>query len=255
MTPALDFPTPIAISHRGGPWEGTENSITAFRRSYDLGYRYLETDVRGSSDGVAVVMHDGDLARATGRQVQVRETPWSLLQALRINGCEPIMTLESLLEEFPDVTFNLDVKERAAIDPFVDVVRRTKAQERIVIASFSSRRMSAVRAALGPTVASSLSPPEVWGLLRRARGRRLSWSPPAAAACVQLPEFMGKRRLVDKALVATAHGLGLQVHVWTINDAPTMNRLLDLGVDGIMTDRPSLLKSVLTERGQWHGPA
>lgn len=240
---------PLAIAHRGGAWESPENSLVAFQRAYDLGFRYLETDVRATSDGVAVVFHDAHVNRVSREAGLIRQMPWADLQQVRIHGYQRILRLDELLERFPDATFNLDIKEASAIGPFVETVRRLRAHHRIVLASFSHSRLTALRSALGARVASSLSPREVWNLVRISRGKRAAL--PRSVACVQVPPALGQRPLVTEAFVEAAHSRGLQVHVWTIDEADQMHRLLHLGVDGLMTDRPSVLREVFIQRGIW----
>lgn len=249
---ALSAATPLAIAHRGGAWESPENSREAFEYAYGLGFRYFETDVRATSDDVALAFHDAHLDRITGASALIRETPWEQVRSARIHGLAEIMRLDDLLMAFPDVVFNIDVKEAAAIGPFIEALRRTGARDRVVVASFSHRRLQAVRQALGPRQATSLSPREVAGIRLAADGRTTRLIP-RWAACVQVPEFFGGRVLVDEAFVSVAHDLGMQVHVWTIDEPAVMLRLLDRGVDGIMTDRPSTLKAAFQELGVWRG--
>jgi glycerophosphoryl diester phosphodiesterase len=251
--PALRAPLPVAIAHRGGTWEHPENTGAAFEASYRLGLRYFETDARATKDGVCLAFHDGHLGRVTGQDARIRDHTWAQVRRLRIHGHAEILRLDELLLSFPDVVFNVDLKERAAIGPFLDVVRRTGSADRIVVASFSHARLQAARRALGPRMASSLSPREIAGLRLAADGRPNGFVP-RWAACAQVPETFGGRRIVDPAFVGLCHDLGLQVHVWTVNDPAAMGRLLDLGVDAIMTDRPAVLREVLQDRGQWHEP-
>lgn len=239
-----------AIAHRGGAWEAPENSLMAFRHAFELGYRFLETDVRGTADGVAVVFHDASLGRSTDTDGVIATSTWAQVQAARIHGRQPVLRLSDLLEEFPDVRFNIDVKEPGAIAPFVATVRTMNAWHRIVVGSFSHDRLSRVRRTAGPRLATSMSPPEVLRFYLAARNRGPRWAPPPAA-CVQIPPQFGNRVLVEPRLLALAHAVGWPVHVWTIDAAAQMNRLLDLGVDGIMTDRPTLLRAVLQQRGMW----
>lgn len=249
--PVLGHTWPNAIAHRGGAWEAPENSEMAFRRAVDLGFTFLETDVRATADGVAVVFHDASLDRSTNASGLIREMTFTELRSARIHGRQQILTLSELLERFPETRFNLDVKEPNAVDPFVEVVRSMAAWDRIVVGSFGHDRLRRLRRVAGPRLATSLSPKEVLGLWRMSRGKRTRFRPPSAA-CVQIPPHFGGQSLVEPALLNTAHDLGWQVHVWTIDDRNDMSRLLDLGVDGIMTDRPSVLRDVLRERGQWH---
>ncbi len=251
--PALSAPTPLAIAHRGGAWESAENSAEAFEAAYRTGFRYFETDVRATSDGVALAFHDAHLERLTGIEALIRETPWAAVRQARIHGHAEILRLDELLTAYPDVVFNIDIKEAAAVGPFVEVLRRTGAGDRVVVASFSHRRMTAVREALGPRQATSLSPREVFGVRMAADGRTTRFLP-RWAACAQVPEFFGGRPLVDGDFVGLCHDLGLQVHVWTVDQPAAVDRLLDLGVDGIMTDRPTMLRAAYQRRGVWHVP-
>lgn len=239
-----------AIAHRGGAWEAPENTRMAFRRAVDLGYRYLETDVRATSDGVPVIFHDASLDRTTSIRGTIAELPWRHVRSARIHGRQPIMQLTELLEEFPDTRFNLDLKEPNAIDPFVTVVRRMNAWDRIVIGAFSQERLTRARRLGGPRLATSLSPQEVFRLWLAARGRGGRYRPPPGR-CVQVPPSAGGRTIVEPRLLALAHGIGWQVHVWTIDSAAQMEELIDVGVDGLMTDRPTLLRQVLRQRGLW----
>lgn len=248
---ALQSGLPHAIAHRGGAWEAPENSELAFRNAVDLGFTYIETDIRATKDGVAVVFHDASLDRSTNGTGVVRELSYGAVAEARIHGRQQIMTLEQLLETFPGVRFNIDVKEPNAIKPFIDVMRRMNAWNRVVVASFGHDRLRRVRRLAGPRLATSLSPREIASLWLR-RQQPFKWRTPGAA-CVQVPTHVGGRTLVEPIFVRAAHTLGLQVHVWTVDDADEMHRLLDLEVDGIMTDRPTVLREVLVSRGQWTG--
>ena len=241
----LDAPTPLAFAHRGGAADGDENTVDAFARSVALGYRYIETDVHASADGVAVVFHDSTLARIAGRPERVRDLPWAVLAPLGIPR------LDEVLAAWPEVRFNIDVKDDTGVDPTVEVVRRAGALDRVLLASFSDARTARMRALLGPDVATSLGSRGVarlWAASRAGRGGvRLA----ASVAAAQVPPRQGPVRVVDERFVRYAHRLGLQVHVWTIDTPDRMHELLDLGVDGIMTDRVDVLRDVYTERGCW----
>lgn len=245
----LDAPAPIAFAHRGfaiGSELGLENTMRAFEAAVRLGYRYLETDVRVSADGVALAFHDSTLDRVTDRRGPLHTQPWSQLRAARIGGVEPIPLLTDLLAAWPDTRINLDVKDDRGIRATVDAVRRTGTLERVCVGSFATRRVAAVRRSLGPALCTSLGPQAALTLrLPRPPGRR------PTGACAQVPARIGGRRFVDARYLAAAHRLGLPVHVWTVNERAEMTRLLDLGVDGIMTDHADVLRDVLVERGQW----
>jgi glycerophosphoryl diester phosphodiesterase len=243
--PFLDWPGPIAMAHRGGASEEPENTMPAFANAVALGYRYLETDVHATTDGVLVAFHDSNLTRTCGRPGRIHELPWSEVSRARVHGLEPIPRLEDLLEEFPDARINVDCKADSAVDALVACVRRTISGSRVCIGAFNDRRLLRLRGMLGPDVCTSLGPAQLASL--RMFGRA-----PGGGWCVQAPVRRGRLPVADATLVRRAHRAGLQVHVWTIDEADEMRRLLDLGVDGIMTDRPATLKDVLEQRGEWY---
>jgi glycerophosphoryl diester phosphodiesterase len=247
----LDAPTPLAFAHRGGAAAGDENTVAAFARAVGLGYRYIETDTHATADGVAVVFHDQTLARIVGRPERVRALRWADLDRIRVDGQPVIPRLVDVFEMWPGVRFNIDVKDDAAADPTVEAVRRAGAQDRVLLASFSDARTARVRAALGPGVATSLGSRGVAQLWAASRAGRGAARVARRAAAAQVPPRQGPVRVVDERFVRYAHGLGLQVHVWTIDTPDRMNELLDLGVDGIMTDRIDVLRDVYTARGCW----
>jgi len=242
--PFLDWKGPLPFAHRGGASDVPENTLQAFQYAVDMGYRYLETDVHVTSDGVLVAFHDDDLQRTCGIPGKISELPWSTVSKALVEGKAPIPMLEDLLGTFPDARVNIDCKTNAAVDALIASLRRTNSLDRVCVAAFSDLRLRRLRKALGKELCSSLGPIELaqlrFGLLPR---------PPGLAAQVPVKQFI---TVVNKAFVDRSHRLGLQVHVWTIDDAPEMERLLDLGVDGIMTDRPAILKQVLESRGSWH---
>ncbi|NYJ08129.1 glycerophosphodiester phosphodiesterase [Petropleomorpha daqingensis] len=247
----LDGPTPLAMAHRGGAIEHLENSMPAFEACVALGYRYLETDVRATADGVLVAFHDPGLERTTDRTGRIEQLSWAEVAEARIGGREPLVRLEDLLDAWPDVRFNLDIKAAGVLAPLVRLVRRMKVADRLCLASFSDARIAAARRLFGPAMCTSLGPRGVAAL------RLSSYSPRAAglvrmhAGCAQVPLQLGGRALVDERFVTAAHDRGLQVHVWTVDTEQEVDTLLDLGVDGIMTDRPAMLREVLEKRGQW----
>jgi glycerophosphoryl diester phosphodiesterase len=248
--PFLDAPVPLAFAHRGGAAEGDENTAEAFGRAVALGYRYLETDVHATGDGVPVVFHDRNLMRLTGTPGTVAGMRWADLATLRVGGAGAVPRLDDMLAGWPDIRFNIDVKADAAAAPTVEVLRRAGATERVLLASFSDKRLATVRRLAGPRVATSLGMRGV----ARLRVASLAGVPvrlPAPVVAAQVPSRSGRLTVVDRRFLAYAHRLGLQVHVWTIDDPGEMGRLLDLGVDGIMTDRVEVLRDVYAARGLW----
>ncbi|MCX2970052.1 MULTISPECIES: glycerophosphodiester phosphodiesterase [Streptomyces] len=249
--PYFDHPRPLAFAHRGGAAEGLENSRSAFARAVDLGYRYLETDVHATADGALVAFHDDTLDRVTDGRGRIADLPWSAVAAARVGGREPVPLFADLLREFPHTRWNIDVKADAAVEPLLRVLREQDAWDRVCVGSFDERRVVRARGLAGARLATSLGTCGVLAL--RLRSWRLPAPVRPSALAAQVPRRHGPVPVADRAFVRTAHRLGLQVHVWTVNDAAHMRELLDLGVDGIMTDRLELLREVLAERGAWTG--
>lgn len=247
--PFLEHPGPIPFAHRGGASEAPENTLPAFQRAIDLGYRYLETDVHTTSDGVLVAFHDDRLDRVTDRTGRIEELTWREVSEARVDGAEPIPLLEDVLGSWPDVRVNIDPKADSSVDPLIDVLRRTGAVDRVCVGAFSDERVARVRAAFDGRLCTGMGPDEMVDLIRAFQGESVTFR----SAAAQIPPVDPKGRpLATPELVETAHRHGIAVHVWTIDDPDEMRRLLDIGVDGIMTDRPAVLREVLEERDSWH---
>lgn len=253
----LDQPgSVLAFAHRGGAFhpeiEGLENTLTAFQHAVDLGYRYLETDVHATRDGVLLAFHDAVLDRVTSSTGSIAETRYDELAAVVIGEREQIPTVASLFERFPHACFNIDLKSDPAVAPLADLVRRTGSHDRVCVGSFSERRLRAFRAAMDRPVATAHGPTAV-AMTRFAPRAVAARTTRLAGRAFQVPHRRGPLRVVTAELLARAHAGGQHVHVWTVDDPAEMHELLDLGVDGLMTDRTDLLKGVLLERGQWMG--
>lgn len=231
----------IPFAHRGGTGHAPENTLAAFRHAHGLGYRHLETDVHATADGVLVAFHDDDLSRTCGRPGRIGELRWSDVAAARVGGEHPIPLLSDLLEEFPDARFNIDAKSDASVEPLLATLHRHTSLDRVCIGSFSHRRLTAVRRRV--RVCTSASPIEVV--------RWLAGAAPSQPDCFQVPVRQGRIPVVTSRTLARAHRAGKPVHVWTIDDPVEMQRLLDLGVDGIMTDDPLALKQVVAANDRW----
>ncbi|MHC3389940.1 glycerophosphodiester phosphodiesterase family protein [Streptomyces lavendulocolor] len=248
--PYLDHPSlPIPFAHRGGAADGLENTAAAFRRAAAAGYRYFETDVHTTADGRLVAFHDATLDRVTDTRGRIRDLPWSAVRHARVAGKEPLPLFEELLEEFPDARWNVDVKAEPALEPLIGAVRRADAWDRVCVGSFNEGRVARALRLAGPRLATSYGVRGVVGLRLRSYGIPAALR--AGAVAAQVPESQGGVRVVDRRFVRAAHERGLQVHVWTVNDPDRMAALLDLGVDGIMTDHLETLRMVLTDRGVW----
>ena len=242
--PYLQWDGPIPFAHRGGASDVPENTMPAFQYAVDHGYRYVETDVQVTSDGVLVAFHDNDLSRTCGREGRISDLPWSEVRTAMVDGGAPIPLLEDLLGTWPDLRVNIDCKTDQAVDALVAALRRTDSLDRVCIGAFSDARLRRIKAILGDGLCTSLGPVGV-ARLRYGRPRQRGGN------AAQVPVKQGPLTVVNEAFVARAHELGMHVHVWTIDDPAEMNRLLDLGVDGIMTDRPVVLREVFEARGIW----
>ncbi|SBT45392.1 glycerophosphoryl diester phosphodiesterase [Micromonospora narathiwatensis] len=246
----LDAPAPLAFAHRGGAADGDENTAAAFARAIALGYRYVETDVHATADGVAVIFHDTTLHRVTGERGRIAELRWADLASVRVGGAAVVPRLDEVLAAWPEVRFNIDVKADGGVEPTLDTVDRAGAGDRVLLASFSDARLTRLRALAGPKVATSLGMRGVARLrMASLHGRPLRLPPSVVAA--QVPVRYGRVPVVDRRFLAYCHRLGLQVHVWTIDEPAEMHHLLDLGVDGIMTDHVGVLRDVYRSRGHW----
>lgn len=250
MSGFLDWPAPIAMAHRGFSRDGWENSRAAFAAAVDLGYRYVETDVHATADGVLVAFHDDTLDRVSDGSGAISALPWSVVRQARIGGTQPIPTLDELLETWPNLRVNIDCKAGTAIGPLAATIEKHRAHDRVCVAAFSDQRRREVLSQLSRPVVTSAGQSVIAGA-KLLRWTPLRHKPFGGVDILQIPERHGRLRILTPALLARAHAAGVTVHVWTVNQAPDMHRLLDAGVDGILTDQAEVLKQVLTERGQW----
>ena len=249
--PFLDHPGPLAFAHRGAhrPDGPGENTMAAFAAAVELGYRYVETDVHLTADGVVVAFHDDRLDRVTDMTGELADLPWSEVARARVGPeGDPVPRLDELLARWPDLRVNIDPKHDRVVEPLADVLAAAGAVARVCCGSFSDARLATLRDRLGPELCTSLGPRATARVAAAGLGLPAGTPP---GPCLQVPTTVKGRRLVTPRFVRRAHGLGLQVHVWTIDDPDEMGALLDMGVDGIMTDRADLLREVLEARGQW----
>ncbi len=221
--------------------------MPAFAGAVELGYRYVETDVHATADGILLAFHDDRLDRVTDREGLIRELTWAEIASARVDGREPIPLLADLLHTWPELRVNIDPKHDAAVEPLAEVLLRAGAIDRVCVGSFSDRRIARLRAMLGQRLCAAMGP----AAIARLRAASYGWPHRPTEDCAQVPISQGHIPIVDERFVRAAHRRGVQVHVWTIDDPHTMVRLLDLGVDGIMTDHPGVLKDVLQRRGEW----
>lgn len=254
-------PGPVAFAHRGGAGDAPENTIEAFEIAHALGYRYIETDVHLTRDGVLVAFHDDRLDRVTDRSGAICDLAIADVEAADAGhtfspddgGSFPfrgrglrVPRLTEILGRWPDARVNIDTKSDACVEPLARLLDDLRAWDRVCIGSFSDRRLSRIRALSGRRACTSMGPRAVATVrLAAATGSM----PRLGADCIQVPISQGRIRIVTRRFVDAAHRAGLRVHVWTINSESTINELLEIGVDGIMTDRLRVLQSVFAGRG------
>lgn len=252
LHPFLALGRPIAMAHRGGAQEAPENTPAAFQRAVDLGYDYLETDLRSTRDGVIVLMHDSSLERVAGVHQSVADMDWDELSQVRLAEGERVMRLDDALSTWPAIHWNLDIKDDQTLAPALAALADPAVLERVCISSFSSSRVRTVRRELGPDAATGATPGEVATImgasLARPFLRALRRHLPSLPVAMQVPRAQTGVPVVTRRTIDLAHDLGIQVHVWVVDDPADMTRLLDMGVDGLITDAPTTLRAVLNGR-------
>ncbi|MEM9034612.1 MAG: glycerophosphodiester phosphodiesterase [Actinomycetota bacterium] len=251
--PYLRIDTPHEMAHQGGGGEHVENTWPAFERAVQLGYRFIETDTQVTSDGVLLAFHDETLDRVTTLTGRVSDLPWSEVSEARTKiGGHELVRLDDLLDRWPGVRVNIDVKTEEALEPTIELIDRLDRWDTVLVASFSDVRIRKLRRRSGGRACTNL------GRIATAIVRVASLlpiRPPVlfGGDAAQIPTKQWFIPIADRRFVDAAHRAGLAVHVWTIDDADEMRRLLDLGVDGIITDEPTILREVLESRGEWRG--
>lgn len=240
----------VAMAHRGGSFMtanlGIENTVRSFQNAVDLGFRYLETDVHTTKDGMLVAFHDDTLNRVTDVEGTIRSLSFEELSELRVGDREPIPTMDELFEIFPTINFNIDLKSVTAVDALAESIKRHNAQRRVCVGSFARTRIRRFRSLL-PEVPTAVSTTGVAALTMGVI------SPGGQVYQVPLQHPVGPVTvdIVTPKNIERIHAAGRKIHVWTVDDPSTMHRLIDWGVDGIVTDRPDSLKQVLSARGMW----
>ena len=230
---------PEIIAHRGGLWPGmSENTLEAFESAHSAGVRWMETDVHASADGVLFAAHDAELDRIADRPHRIRDLRARELDSIELCAGGRLPRLTSLFESLPEVEWNIDVKAAHSIAAMVRAVRRQRVEDRIRLAAFASSTLRQLRQAL-PGVRTSAGVFEAALFAAGALPGLADHGPcplPVGLDALQVPMDFKGLPVVTGDFVARAHRSGLQVHVWTINDADSMRQLLDCGVDGLVTD-------------------
>jgi len=246
---------PIRFAHRGSRILWPENTMHAFAGAVEgLGYNYLEIDVRLTSDHVPVIFHDAKLKRTTSGEGKIAEHTLAEVQALdaaylfdsdndyplRGTGIG-ISTLEELYGTWPDVRLNIDLKAPGEEWAVAEVIRAFDAEHRTLIGSFNDRRIARFRRITRGRVAVSAGPTSAASMyVASRRGRTIH----RKIQAYQLP-FDYRGASIDDKIIDAVHRAGAHIHLWTVNEPGDMRRFIDMGVDGIVTDRPDLLNEVL----------
>ena len=259
--------------HRGGDEKKTENTLEAFQYSSDLGFVFMETDVQSTSDGRVVIFHDADLKRIAGIDKKIKDLTFDEVTNIDLINGGKIPSLEETLFSFPNLRFNIDIKTNSAVEESIKIIKSHEALTRVCLASFSNKRIRRIRKLAGSQSCTSMSQLEVVNaifhvlaenlgsginLRRKMRGDeayfKSKWMRTTIPFngipdCAQVPVGQWGIPIVTQSFIRIMNLLGKFVHVWTIDEPEEMNRLIDLGVDGLMTDKPSILKSTLIDRG------
>ena len=231
--------------HRGGAEEATENTLEAFQHASNMGFTFMETDVQATKDGQVVVFHDLDLSRMANVNKTVNDLSFDTLQEINLLGGGKVPTLKELLSSFPDLRFNIDIKTENAVEETILIIKELNAFNRVCLASFSSSRLNRIRNIAGPECCTSMGQYEAINLMLRSLGLP---APKSVGHCAQVPVSQWGIPVVTKRFISCAHYENKLVHVWTIDEEEEMDNLIKLGVDGLMTDRPSVLYKVLKEK-------
>lgn len=245
----------VALAHRGGYLEPSdaarENSLYAFSCAVDAGYNYVETDVHITADQHLIAFHDGVLDRVTDASGIVARSSFSKVRAARIAGIDQIPTLDEVLESFPETRINIDIKAPGAAVELARVLRAHRAEHRVCVTSFSWRRLQQFRK-LVPDVATGMATPSVVAaVLAPFPAHSIALEGQVFQIPVSKKVAGRKIPVLTEKLMDIAHQHHQKVHVWTVNDPAEMSELIDLGVDGIVSDRIDLLREVAKEHGVW----
>ena len=238
----------IPFAHRGGSYDFCENTLDAFNNSINLGYRHIETDVRHTKDNKLVIFHDPDLKRICSLDIKIENLNYEDLKNIKIFETHTIPLLDEALYSWPEINFNIEPKSLESAHLLKEKLKSKKNIERICIGSFSNRKIDILRKEFKDNLCTSMTESEtIFFFLNRVFPFFDNSIP-----CLQIPMTHMGFRIVTHNLVEHVHSLGKKIHVWTINDENQMMDLIDINVDGIMTDKPKTLKKVLQKKSLWN---
>ena len=241
MKTYLNYSGLAVLAHRGGSIESFENTLASFAYAQSIGCKYIETDVQVSSDGVPYIFHDESLKRICGIDNIFNSISSEEIDRLRIFDDHPIPKLDTALKQFPDLFFQIDLKTDLVAIPALEIIKKNNAENRVCIASFNSNRLKQVSENYS-AMCLSMGPKEVAKLLLASFGLYKGYIP---GDCLQVPIYSHGIKVVTKRFIKFVQSKNLKIMVWTINDEKTLKKLIDLGVDGIITDKPKLLTDLI----------
>ena len=245
MKDYLNYNGLAVMAHRGGSLEAPENTIESFKYAIEIGSDIIETDIQLSSDGVPYIFHDDDLKRIPGIEKDFNDLLASEIDELKIFGDFKIPTLEETLKQFPDTKFQIDFKTDEVVDPAIEIINKfPHIKKNICVASFSSQRLQKIKSKLSD-VTYSMGPHEVLKLLLKSFG---IYRGEVGGDCLQIPIYRYGIKIVTKRFVDFCKRENIKISVWTINSTEEMDYLIDLDVDGIITDKPKALINLLASR-------
>lgn len=243
MKPYLNYSGLAVLAHRGGSIESYENTLASFAYAQSIGCKYIETDVQVSLDGIPYIFHDESLERITGLKSIFSSITSSEIDKIRIFKDHPIPKLDTALKEFPELFFQIDLKTDLVAIPALEVIKKNDAEKRVCIASFNSNRLKQVKESY-PEMCLSMGPKEVAKLLLASFGLFKGEIP---GDCLQVPIYSHGIKVVTKRFIKFVQSKNLKIMVWTINDKKTLKKLINMNVDGIITDTPKLLTELLND--------
>jgi glycerophosphoryl diester phosphodiesterase len=238
----------LAFAHRGGNEFAPENSFRAFKSAVDIGYKYLETDVHLTKDGFLIAFHDDTLDRVTDKSGLIRDLTLSEIKKAKIAGTDEIPLLSELLNSFTDCFFNIDCKVDETVQPLINLINNKDFINRVCIGSFSQKRINFIRKSLGKEVKTSMGPAEVI-LSKFLSYTSLGYNFKSSYTSIPIRRY--GINLLDERNISYLKSNNQKVIAWTINDEDQMKMLINIGIDGIMTDNLTLLKKVLIEESLW----
>ncbi len=230
----------IGLSHRGNSKKFIENSFEAFNSVIQMGYQFIETDLRMTLDKEVIAFHDPDLKRLFNLDLQVKDLTFNEINNLfREKNCR-LLTLEEAFKEFPSINFNLDLKVKEVINESIDIVSDLNAFDKVCFASFrDSHTEKVLQHNQNANVSMGMKGVALFKFFK-FHNKKIK--------IIQIPLKWNGIKVLTRNLIERAHKSNLLVHVWTINDRKTINNLIDLGVNGIVTDEPELLIEITKER-------